>query len=415
MKRKEWTILIYANGNNELEPEIWESKLDAEKVGSSSNISVVMQIGRESRDVVKIIRPTCNISFDNEVWTGVRRYYILKDKSMLLKDLGKVNMADYKTLYDFIIWGINTYKARKYMLILSGHGAYFVATLPDLSQSKPCMMGVSEMCKAINLVKADTGVDIDILVLDMCYMNLIEIVYELGKNKVNTTKNILTYIERGPLIGMPYSKIIACISKSNTENDVNVILKNIVENLNLDLVAIKVNHEKLKKIKYLVSRLAYNCLNNNEDIMSSFVLSSFTNSNNINQKYVEELKNKISSLIIHSKIINYNNKKLINIVVREKYGEAGIEYFLPYYYKLSFSKNNFWTNILSNKKLDENINFENVPPGQFIVAPRGLRNIIWTVNYDLTEDEVNNIVKELYSNKHWDYSFDDISKFTIDD
>lgn len=31
MKRKEWTILIYANGNNELEPEIWESKLDAEK------------------------------------------------------------------------------------------------------------------------------------------------------------------------------------------------------------------------------------------------------------------------------------------------------------------------------------------------------------------------------------------------
>lgn len=44
---KQWTLLIYANGNNELEPEIWRSKLDAEKVGSSDNINVIMEIGRE--------------------------------------------------------------------------------------------------------------------------------------------------------------------------------------------------------------------------------------------------------------------------------------------------------------------------------------------------------------------------------
>ena len=36
---KEWTVLIYANGINELEPDIWKSKIDAEKSGSGENVN----------------------------------------------------------------------------------------------------------------------------------------------------------------------------------------------------------------------------------------------------------------------------------------------------------------------------------------------------------------------------------------
>ena len=50
---KDWTILIYADGNNELEPEIWRSKIDAEKIGSSDTVNVIMQIARESNKLVK--------------------------------------------------------------------------------------------------------------------------------------------------------------------------------------------------------------------------------------------------------------------------------------------------------------------------------------------------------------------------
>ena len=67
------------------------------------------------------------------------------------------------------------------MLILGGHGGSFIAAMSDLSQNKPYMMGIFELCKVINIISKDTGVKIDILTLDICYMNLLEIMYELGK------------------------------------------------------------------------------------------------------------------------------------------------------------------------------------------------------------------------------------------
>ena len=190
---KGWTVLIYANGNNELEPEIWESKIDAEKSGSSENINVVMQIGRVPRHMVEIMRPKAPLPDEGENWTGVRRYYISNAGSELISDLGRINMADPRILYDFIKWGFESYPSKRRMLVVGGHGFSFVAIMTDFSQDVPYMMGVPQMCRTINAALKETGAALDILVLDACYMNSIEIIYELGKKKECPAKYVDLY------------------------------------------------------------------------------------------------------------------------------------------------------------------------------------------------------------------------------
>jgi hypothetical protein len=149
---KDWTILNYANGNNEYEPEMYKALNDSASAGSDESVNIVMQIGRIEREVAKIIRPFEDFKNDDEMWTGVRRYHIREHKPEFLEDLGKINMADPKSLYEFITWGIENYPAKHFMLILGGHGAAFVGTLTDYSQEAPYIMGTVEMCRAINMI-----------------------------------------------------------------------------------------------------------------------------------------------------------------------------------------------------------------------------------------------------------------------
>ena len=210
-------MLAYLNGNNELEPEMWRSKLDMDASDISNKVNIVIEIGRASENIVRIMRPQEKFTYDEECWSGVRRYVNDREKSVFVEDLGNINMADYKNLYKFIEWGINNYPAKRYMLVVAGHG-FLVLTLSDLCSDKPYTMGIYEMCTAINNIKADLDVNIDILVLDICFMNNIETIYELGKNKNNTVKYMITYIEQGPMEGLPYKKVIMNLDESNTSD-----------------------------------------------------------------------------------------------------------------------------------------------------------------------------------------------------
>jgi len=92
---KKWTILIYADGNNEMIDVIYKNMLDCEKSGSNENVNVIMQIGLIDS----------NKAIGANTWIGVRRYYIRNPMSYLIEDLGKINMADPNNLYKFIEWG----------------------------------------------------------------------------------------------------------------------------------------------------------------------------------------------------------------------------------------------------------------------------------------------------------------------
>lgn len=394
---KEWTILNYANGNNEYEPEMFGAMMDSEKVEDSEKINIVMEIGRIDREVTRIIRPFEKHEDEDEMWRGVRRYNVKFQKSEFVEDLGELNMADPKSLYDFITWGIKNYPAKHYALILGGHGAAFVGTLTDYSQNAPYIMGTAEMCRAVNMVLKDTGCKIDILILDICYMNLAEIMYEFGKEKKNTVQNVITYIETGPVSGLPCDKLIDIIKDNSDTEDTTLTVKNIVENMELNLVAFEINEAKLKNIKKASSELAYSYLTNaGEKKYTPYELLTCLNEEDPWFDKVVGLQNELSKIIIHHKRATKQSGNLINIIFMQ------LKDLINIYYKLGFAKTNYWTYLLGNKSINENLSIkikESFKP--IVIKPEGLRSLIQAMNPYIDNKSLDEIFENLTTNRGW--------------
>jgi len=337
INEKEWSILIYANGNNEMEPEMYRAMKALEKGGSNSNVSVVLQIGRSDRELAKIMRPLERIPPNDDYWTGVRRYYVEENNMNLIEEMGKINMADPNNLYDFIKWGFTEYRAKHYMLILSGHGIAFVGGLTDLSYNKSYIMGLPEMAKAINMLKKNLGYEIDILVLDMCYMNYIESIYEFGNEKDNATKNILTYLGRGPFGGLPYNEIVSLVKEYYNIGDIKLFLTNITKKLDFNLIAYEVDNKRLTEIKDIINNIAIAYINDTEGRAVN-LFDLIKSSNELNKQIVD-------MIIFYNK--KYDLKENLANIVCEKLGKL-----IGIYCKLSFARNNMWTHLLSDGDLE---------------------------------------------------------------
>lgn len=392
---KDWTILIYANGNNEMEPEMYESMISCEKIGSNDNVDIIVQLARADRQIAQIMRPNKKLPKEVDKWTGVKRYYISKSNSKLVDNLGKVNMAHPNSLYEFIKWGIENYPATHYMIILSGHGISFVGNMTDLTYDVPYIMGTPEMCKAIELIHKNIGIEIDILVLDMCYMNSIEIIYEFGKNENNGVRNILTYIGEGPFEGLSYDTLISIVQKNSKFHDEIKILKEIIDNLNLDTIAFEVNHNKLENIKNKFNELAYCYLNNNDkNKIHTFDLLTKNDSIYPWHNILEELKQTLTSIIIYHKEVTNKEKSLIKVIFEN------IGYLIKLYYKLAFAKDNYWTKLLCDKKIYNKL----TPYAQVDFKPMKLskESILYSIlanNPNISNEEAKLILNKMLSYK----------------
>lgn len=126
-KPSKWTIMVYMCGDNDLESALIKDLNEMEKVGSMSDVNIVVQLSRS---------PFYDTS--NENWVGARRYFVARDpyedpspdvppnntiRSQMVADLGMLNMGTKKALVDFIRWAVGNYPAERYFLILSDHGS----------------------------------------------------------------------------------------------------------------------------------------------------------------------------------------------------------------------------------------------------------------------------------------------------
>lgn len=405
--KKSWTILIYANGNNEFEPEMYQSVLAAEKIGSSKSVNVLVQLGRMERTLAKILRPSDVLTDTGDTWTGVRRYYVTKNtgnsrenlSSPVIKDLGFQNMADPKVLYEFITWGMENYPAKKFMLILGGHSFEYLGTLTDYSQNLPYIMGIPEMCKALSLVQKTKGIGIDLLVLDTCYMNMVEILYELAKEKSHTVKNVLTYIEYGPIAGLPLDKLISIVEKNHNLVDLNLLVKNIIEGINLDLVAFNINYKKLEKIKRTANDLAQLLLKTEQ--RSTINLSQLLEINDGSDpllSYVKDLKKSLLSLIIYSQRITNFKSNLIDIAHKTTGNKLAVCYL-----KLGFANNNHWPKLLGKLFWEESRTLEEGRQLKPTILPfQALVTLISIMNPNAEQEQLEKIVRRLLEYKKWE-------------
>jgi len=112
----DWTVMVYLNGDNNLEKYALRDFREMSKVGSSDKINIVAQFDR--------------IGYvpDYGGWTQTLRFKIAKDMAPTPENAvpgfnTEVNMGDGKILGDFVTWAMTNYPAKRYMLLIWDHGS----------------------------------------------------------------------------------------------------------------------------------------------------------------------------------------------------------------------------------------------------------------------------------------------------
>ena len=178
---RHWTIMIYMAADNNLEEYAIQDINELEQIGSTPEVSIVVQLDRSS-----------GYDTSNGNWTGARRYYITKDNdptritSTLITDMGSQNMASPDTLHDFINWATTTYPTQNTMLILWDHGRGWrtlrttMATVQrevkaifvdDTSNSEMSIGGLNQALQ--------TSTHTNVVVFDACLMSMLEVAYSI--------------------------------------------------------------------------------------------------------------------------------------------------------------------------------------------------------------------------------------------
>jgi hypothetical protein len=186
---KEWTVLIYVSARNNLGLEAIKDVNEMEAAGSTSRVNVVAEMGRI---VTKpIFNPFSSVQEPEPPqadWTGSRRFLMVKDSdplrinSPVLAHFPDADMGDWRHLAEFIAWGKANYPARKYMLIVGGHGSGWRGVKPPpgaakgISYDEPSGNHISpeELALAIK-----SGGGVNVYASDACLMQTVEVVYDL--------------------------------------------------------------------------------------------------------------------------------------------------------------------------------------------------------------------------------------------
>lgn len=103
---REWNILVYLGGDNNLEARCLDDLRELKAVGSSETVAVAAQIDRMSDAVT-------------------RRYLLSTDTALaddVAQELAEVNTGDPAALVDFVRWAAGACPARRTALVLGSHG-----------------------------------------------------------------------------------------------------------------------------------------------------------------------------------------------------------------------------------------------------------------------------------------------------
>ncbi|MEK7396900.1 MAG: hypothetical protein AAB116_08180, partial [Candidatus Poribacteria bacterium] len=94
--KKEWTFMVYLDGDNNLEECGIDDFVEMAKVGSNENINIVVQFDRAGYDN----------RYDN--WETTKRFYITQGMTPVatnaIEDIGEANMGSSQTVINFGDW-----------------------------------------------------------------------------------------------------------------------------------------------------------------------------------------------------------------------------------------------------------------------------------------------------------------------
>ncbi len=220
-----WTILVYLDADNNLEPYGLRDFEEMARVGSSADLNIVVQMDRHP-----------DYTAEAGDWDGTRRFLVIRDESpdtVPLAILGEQNMASTETLRDFVEWGVRQYRARHYLLVIWNHGTGWRA-IPERAlqgrvpgapgrQNGPGAVAVDETDNDIlymrevqdgleqaadNLAVHGRPFRLDVIGFDACLMGMVEVAYA-----VRNVADIMVASEYcEPASGWPYDTILEALT-----------------------------------------------------------------------------------------------------------------------------------------------------------------------------------------------------------
>jgi len=179
---KEWTVMLFANGKNNLDPAQFSEINAMESVGSNKDVNLVVQFGRLGN------------SYSSDNWSGARRYLLEKDSdpnhitSPVLWQADKVDMGDYRSVIDFAQWTAAKFPAKRYFFIWTNHGSGWFDPKPgtmrgatrgfSFDDETKNYVRVSQMNPMMDGVARALHKRVDIMFNAGCLMQMVEIAYE---------------------------------------------------------------------------------------------------------------------------------------------------------------------------------------------------------------------------------------------
>ncbi|MGQ9582048.1 MAG: clostripain-related cysteine peptidase [Thermoplasmatota archaeon] len=198
-----WTVLAYMCADNDLEPYLLEDVSEMERVGSSGEVSIVVQLDRH---------PSYDASGGD--WSETRRYRVERGGgegqpgSRLLQSLGELNMGSEEVLRDFILWGLEHFPAERYMLVIGGHGDGWQGISQDFSNANS-RISPAGLASALGALEEARGGALEVLQLDVCYWAMLETGWPLR----SLVQFIVGSEDIDPSAGQSYDALLASLSE----------------------------------------------------------------------------------------------------------------------------------------------------------------------------------------------------------
>jgi hypothetical protein len=175
-----WTFMVFVAADNNLEANGLEDVNEMERVGSTDEVNIVVQLDRSRQ-----------YSSADGNWDGSRRYLIEQDSSTnsigstVLEDLGSTDSGDPDTLADFAVWGVENFPAERYALVVWNHGWGWDFTAAggtkgvasDDSTGNDISVARGELAEALATTTQAIGAPLDLFGMDACLMGSWEVGY----------------------------------------------------------------------------------------------------------------------------------------------------------------------------------------------------------------------------------------------
>ncbi len=226
---RDWLIMVYAAGDNNLDPFSVSDVAEMEKIGSSDKLAIVVLMDR----------------VDTGEWSSTRRFLVRKPSDQggkhswdpalpTCKDLGELNMGAPETLRDFATWSLATYPAKQTALVLWNHGGGWRDAVSRAVQggsaarslAPPPKPAVSRLARGIAWDDTDGGdflemrevrgaletlPKLSLIGCDACLMGMVEVAYELR----DRCDYFVASEELEPGDGWPYDRILPFVARGN--------------------------------------------------------------------------------------------------------------------------------------------------------------------------------------------------------